>query len=102
MATQKNRHRFASKRLGYCMLVPALALIGLTQIYPFLYGVLMSVTDYNLLRPKNTSFIGLGNFVELFTSDKTFYATLWFTFAYAVSIVVIQLSCWAVDGGAAQ
>ena len=72
MATQKNRHRFASKRLGYCMLVPALALIGLTQIYPFLYGVLMSVTDYNLLRPKNTSFIGLGNFVELFTSDKHF------------------------------
>lgn len=90
MATQKNRHRFASKRLGYCMLVPALALIGLTQIYPFLYGVLMSVTDYNLLRPKNTSFIGLGNFVELFTSDKTFYATLWFTFAYAVSIVVFS------------
>jgi ABC-type sugar transport system permease subunit len=58
-----------------------------TQIYPFLYGVLMSVTNYNLLKPKGIQFVGLQNFVKIFTADKNFSATLGFTFTYALSIV---------------
>ena len=40
-----------SKRLGYLMLLPALAVILLIQIYPFLDGFKLSFTNSNLLSP---------------------------------------------------
>ncbi len=84
------RRRFGARRLGYLMLVPALIMILLTQIYPFLYGVLMSLTNYNLLKPQAIRFVGLENFVKIFTSDRNFTSTLGFTFAYALSIVLFS------------
>lgn len=90
MNTVAKKHRFASKRLGYWMLVPSLVLILSTQIYPFLYGVYMSFTNYNLLKPNKMNFVGLANFVKIFTGDKKFYGTLEFTFIYAISLVVFS------------
>lgn len=72
------------------MLIPALAVILTIQIYPFLDGVRMSFTDYNLLRPNMEKFIGVKNFLEILKGDEEFYSALLFSFIYALSIVVFS------------
>ena len=72
------------------MLLPALVIILVIQIYPFLSGVRMSLTNYNLLKPGKEKFIGLQNYAELLTEDKTFFGALGFSFLYGVSIVIFS------------
>lgn len=84
------RMKKKEKRLGYLMLLPSLIVILLIQIYPFLDGVKMSFTNYNLQKPGKTKFIGLQNYIEILTKDKDFYSALLFSIIYAVSIVVFS------------
>ena len=79
-----------SKRLGYLMLLPALAVILLIQIYPFLDGFKLSFTNSNLLSPGKEKFIGLQNYIDILTKDKEFYSSLAFSFIYAISIVIFS------------
>ncbi|WP_320128619.1 sugar ABC transporter permease [uncultured Sphaerochaeta sp.] len=77
-------------KLGYLMLLPAVILLVATQIYPFLYGIGMSFTNYNLLSMHKPKFIGLDNFVKIVTKDKVFYPMLTFSFIYTMSIVLFS------------
>lgn len=79
-----------SNRLGYLMLLPALTVILLIQIYPFLDGVKMSFTNYNLLKPGGEKFIGFQNYIEILSKDKEFYSSLSFSFVYGLSIVIFS------------
>jgi ABC-type sugar transport system permease subunit len=72
------------------MLVPATVLILLTQIYPFFYGLYISLTDYNLLSRRGPRFIGLKNFIEILTHDTEFYDVIGFSFIYTFGIVVFS------------
>jgi ABC-type sugar transport system permease subunit len=82
--------RFNSPLSGYILLLPATLVILLVQIYPFLYGVGMSFTDYHLLRRGGPQFIGLGNFIDIFSKDKVFYDTIQFSFIYTFGIVIFS------------
>ncbi|MDD4850621.1 MAG: sugar ABC transporter permease [Gemmiger sp.] len=87
---RKGKSKFDSPRMGYIMLLPAALLLIVTQIYPFFYGVGMSFTDYSLLTANAPDFIGLGNYIKIFTSDPDFYKILGFSFVYTLSIVVFS------------
>lgn len=86
----RKKGHFGSKRFGYVMLLPALVMILLTQIYPFFYGIGMSFTNYNLLKPGATRFVGLANFTQAFGADRYFYPTMLFTLIYALSLVLFS------------
>jgi ABC-type sugar transport system permease subunit len=45
---------------------------------------------YNLLKPWKTGFVGLGNFVELLTTDTEFFGVLGFSFLYTFSVVIVS------------
>ena len=45
--------------LGYLLLVPTLVILGIFLLYPFLFGIWLSITDSELGNLGN--FIGLGN-----------------------------------------
>ncbi|MGI6173143.1 MAG: carbohydrate ABC transporter permease [Christensenellales bacterium] len=58
-----------------CMLFPGIAMVALFYYYPFLSGIPNAFKYYNLFRIKRTRWIGLDNFVELFT-EREFLLTL--------------------------
>ncbi len=57
-------------------------------IYPFCVGVVMSFTNTNGFTPKY-DFVGLSNYVKLFTNDARFYTSLGLTFLFGFSSVLI-------------
>ena len=58
-------------------------------LYPFINALVISFTDYNLVREPN--FIGLANYTKLF-HDEDFLGTLTATLKYTVITVPLQLA----------
>jgi alpha-glucoside transport system permease protein len=55
--------------IAFTFLIPALLLLGALVVYPILYSVFRSTFDAS-----GTGFVGLGNYVEVFTDDGTLTA----------------------------
>ena len=66
--------RIWETRTGYLMVVPTLAFLLVFQYYPAVSGLYRSMFDWNAGLAGN--FIGLANFVELFTDDEVFIRSL--------------------------
>ena len=72
------------------MLMPAtILLVGLT-LFPFIVSLILSFTDYSLLRPGQTKFIFLDNYIELMTTDE-FWIALRVTVVFTVLAVLLQV-----------
>lgn len=65
-----------------------LGLVGVAVfvVFPLLKGIYMSFFEYNILFPKQSTFIGLDNFARVF-QDKKFYLALRNTVLYSVVTV---------------
>ncbi len=59
-------------------------------LVPFLMSFVLSFTNFNILSP-DTKFIGLDNYVKLFTQDKLFIKSLKVTFKFAFISVPLRL-----------
>src|SRR5438477_431124 len=67
--------------LGYLLLAPTLVVLGIFLLYPFLFGIWLSITDSEL--GNLGQFIGLGNYrFELRNTDGVFYGAVVNTFLY--------------------
>jgi multiple sugar transport system permease protein len=75
--------------LGALLLLPTAVLLGLFIAYPFVKGVMLSVTDSKVGVPGN--FIGLQNFVAL-AYDGIFREAAWNTFLYTGVTTVFKLA----------
>ncbi|WP_367568765.1 carbohydrate ABC transporter permease [Lacrimispora sp.] len=75
--------------VGYFFVFPAVALLTLFLIVPAVSTIGYSMTNYNIMRPDNISFSGLGNFKKLF-SDENFWMALKNTIYFAVIVVPYQ------------
>tara|TARA_X000000368_G_scaffold413844_1_gene402593 strand:+ start:1 stop:852 length:852 start_codon:yes stop_codon:yes gene_type:complete len=72
------------------MLMPAtILLVGLT-LFPFIVSLILSFTDYSLLRPGQTKFIFLDNYIELMKTDE-FWIALRVTVVFTVLAVSVQV-----------
>src|SRR5207253_9152041 len=61
--------------LGYLLLVPTLVVLGIFLLYPFFFGMWLSITDSEL--GNVGKFIGLGNYrFELRNTDGVFYGAV--------------------------
>ena len=79
------------KRLfPYLMILPCMVVLILISIYPFIYSLNVSLTDYNLLRPP-PAYVGLENYVELVAGDARFRHAFGFTFKFAFLATVIEM-----------
>jgi len=77
----------SEKYLPFILLLPVfILLIGVT-IYPFLYGVYLSLSSYNIIT--GLSFRGLGNYIDAF-SDPRFLNALVITFVFVSSAVGLE------------
>lgn len=84
------RGRLGEKIVPYLYLSPWLAGFALLQLYPFLSSLYYSFTNYRLLRD-DIEWVGLQNYITLFTLDPDFKKSLGVTFLYALIVVPSKL-----------
>ena len=56
---------------GYALILPWLLGFLILNLYPFARSLYLSFTEYNIFQPPE--WVGLDNYVELFTRDRHFY-----------------------------
>ena len=85
-----NQFRKERNKFIILMLMPAtILLVGLT-LFPFIVSLILSFTDYSLLRPGQTKFIFLDNYIELMKTDE-FWIALRVTVVFTVLAVSVQV-----------
>lgn len=75
----------------WLLIVPTLAFLITFCFVPMFRGFGYSLTDYDRGNPKAVQFVGLQNFVTIFTEDKVFTKTLVTSLAWVSSEVILQL-----------
>jgi multiple sugar transport system permease protein len=78
--------RRETARLPWFLLVPVIALLLIITIYPFIYGIYLSLSDFTLA---GASFCGLRNFFSLFR-DERFVSSLKITLLFVFAAVFLE------------
>lgn len=85
----RTRRHNAEQIAGYIFISPfIIGFLGFT-IIPIATSLVLSFTSYDILSPPK--FIGLRNYIEMFTNDSTFRKSLGVTFYYAFVSVPLRL-----------
>ena len=78
------RHKKMSK--GFLFVLPSLIFLFLLAVIPAIYVIYLSFTETDIVR---SEFVGIKNFVKLFSNDNKFYPYLPHSFEYvAIAISV--------------
>lgn len=75
----------------WLLILPTLVFLGMFCFFPMIRGFGYAVTNYDRGNPKATEFVGMANFVKIFTEDKVFVKTLVTSLKWVVSQVTLQL-----------
>ena len=89
VAKPKWRPLESERNLAWLLLLPTMVLLGLFIAYPFMRGLLLSVTDTRVGVPGQ--FVGLENFRRLAT-DPIFHAVVWNTCWYTLVTTIFKLA----------
>jgi multiple sugar transport system permease protein len=84
-------HRTRERLTGYVYLVPAVACLGATVLFPILKAMKMSLYHHVLIKPQEYGFTGLANYVRL-VHDDVFWLTLWNSFVWVFGSVGFQFA----------
>ena len=85
--SRRERHDLAA---GYLFLTPFLIGLFLFTVYPFVYSLYLSFTDYDILT--KPGWIGIKNYVEMFTNDPKFWLSFKITCKFALIQVPVRLA----------
>ncbi len=87
----KNESSLKKKQVAEVILftLPALILICIVMYIPFLMSGYYSLTEWNGIA-KNPTFIGIKNFVDIFSGKSNFLNSLGFTVKYTVMFVIMS------------
>ena len=88
VAKPKWRPLESEGNLALLLLLPTLALLGLFIAYPFVKGILLSVSDARV--GVEGKFVGMDNFIRLFR-DPIFWAVVYNTFLYTFVTTIFKL-----------
>jgi len=75
----------------YLFILPHLIFFGVFLGYPFFNGLFISLESYNFLRPDRTQFVGLQNYVNLFTSNSVQFHPFWNSLLNTVQFVIYSV-----------
>lgn len=73
------------------LLAPSMILLTLITILPVLYLIATSFTSWDLSRPASLQFIGVNNYIRIFTSDPRFWNSVFVTIKLSVLTVPAQI-----------
>jgi raffinose/stachyose/melibiose transport system permease protein len=77
------------KKVIILFILPALVLFFLFTPVPLISALVLSFFKWNLISPPR--FIGISNFIRLFTMDDVFIASIGHTFVYVSLSIVLQI-----------
>ena len=69
--------------------LPAIVFVTMMMYIPFVMSGYYSLTEWNGIS-KEPKFVGLANFIDLFTGDKSYLTSLWFTMKYTIFFVIVS------------
>ena len=75
---------------GLLFIGPAVILLFVFLLIPFMLTIGNSFTNYNILKPGQTEFVGLKNFIKL-TNDTVFMKSIVNTFVFVILVVPLQV-----------
>lgn len=75
---------------GYALILPWLLGFLIFNLYPFARSLYLSFTTYNIFQPPE--WVGLQNYIDIFTEDRHFGPNLRFTLLYAVLNVPLGMA----------
>jgi multiple sugar transport system permease protein len=89
-AARKNAPMRYKRTLGILLITPWLLGLLLFKLLPILASLAISFTDFQLLTPGLTTFVGLDNYIRFFKDSAAGYA-LFETIGEALNIIPLQL-----------
>ena len=75
----------------YWFLIIPLILYGVFFLLPSILGIFYSFTDWNARSMGEVSFVGLKNYIEIFTSDKNYLSGIGHTFMFTIVSNIVKL-----------
>lgn len=76
-------------------LLPTLAAFAVSFIIPFAMGVYLSFTEFKVVN--ESVWVGLSNYIRIFTTDSTFLNSLWLTVKFTlVSVLTVNIIAFAI------
>ncbi|CAA9271842.1 MAG: ABC transporter, permease protein 1 (cluster 1, maltose/g3p/polyamine/iron) [uncultured Chloroflexia bacterium] len=75
----------------YLFILPHLIFFLIFIAYPFFNGILISLMDYDYLRPERNRFVGIANYAKLFTPGTPQNATFWNALGNTVEFVIYSV-----------
>ncbi len=88
-STSKPRRRFDV--VPYLFILPHLIFFIIFAGFPFVLGLIISLFQYDILRPEATRFIGLANYASLFTPGTVEYPVFWNALINTVEFVLMSV-----------
>ncbi|QJC53156.1 sugar ABC transporter permease [Paenibacillus albicereus] len=86
--------KWTSRLTSFLFVLPYLACFGLFLLFPILYGVVISLQDFELLSSEH-AFVGLDNYVSIFTpgtyENSLFFRGLWTTAQFVLYSVPLLI-----------
>lgn len=90
VGTRSNRRQMSDRRLVQVFIIPTLILLILMNIFPLIYSLYLSFTEYKARSGESPVWVGLENYKEVLSSDL-----VWHSFAvtgrYALISVTLQM-----------
>ncbi len=92
----KSKGRLGTEIFGWSLNSPYLAYSAIFFLIPIVWAFWLSTMDWNLMS-KNREFVGVNNFIDLF-SDKRVQAAFFNSFRYLLAIVLLTVIAGVVVG----
>lgn len=78
------------RKYGYIYILPSIIILALITLGPFIYDVVLSLTDRNLVSTQPPKFVGIQNYVDIIISID-FWVAAFKTIKYVFFAVFIEL-----------
>ncbi len=78
------------KWVPFFFIAPAVIILLLLVIFPLIYSLGVSFTNWNIVRGGKWRFVGLSNYAYIFLKDPYFRTSLKVTLVYVASVVVLE------------
>lgn len=73
--------------------LPTLAAFAVSFVVPFAMGVYLSFTEFKVVN--SSEWVGLSNYIKIFTTDETFLHSLWLTVKFTfVSVISVNITAF--------
>jgi multiple sugar transport system permease protein len=72
----------------YLLVAPAFLICCIVLVYPIVHSIILSFTDFSLIRPGHYNWVGLANYLELFKSLE--YWIILFNCVFIISLAVFM------------